>query len=69
MTAARQPLPLREVRRQTFDSDAPGFRERLAEEIARINASSDTAEVTRWIEAAQADILSGDPDTEQDGLS
>jgi hypothetical protein len=43
---------LKEVRRWVYDLDAPGVREKLAAEIARINASPDNQEVLDFIEAA-----------------
>ena len=47
---------LKQVRLWVPDPDAPGFRERLAADIARINASTERGEVERFLDAAAADI-------------
>jgi hypothetical protein len=71
MTAARKPQDpakfaryrermkargLKEVRLWVQDPDAPGFRERLAADIARINASQEAGEVERWLDLAAAEV-------------
>lgn len=71
MTAARKPQDpakfaryrarmkargLKEVRLWVQDPDAPGFRERLAADIARINASPAEREFLKVLEAAAAEI-------------
>lgn len=47
---------LREVTLWLPDLDAPGFREKLAADIARINAAEDAAETERWLDAALEDL-------------
>ena len=46
---------LRELRRWVYDLNAPGLRAKLAEEIARINAADDAADVGRFLEAVWVD--------------
>jgi len=44
---------LKQVRLWVPDPDAPGFRERLAADIARINAAAHDAS---WVDAASAEV-------------
>lgn len=46
---------LRQVRIWTLDPDAPGFRERMASDWARINSSSEEREIMREIELGMAE--------------
>jgi len=47
---------LKEVRRWVYDLEAPGFRDRLAAEIARINGADDTSDLDGFLDAAWADL-------------
>ena len=47
---------LREVRLWAIDTQAPGFQEELDREIARINASKDSAEVQAWLDELTAEV-------------
>jgi hypothetical protein len=50
--ARRKAKGLREIRLWVADVNAPGFQERLNDQIARINASEDEREVMLFCEAA-----------------
>lgn len=56
--ARKKAAGLREIRMWVPDVSAPGFQERLNDQIARINASRSSREALDWIEAVAAD----DPD-------
>lgn len=47
---------LREVRMWVPDVNAPGFQERLDDQIARINASEDEREVMLFMDAAAEEM-------------
>jgi len=49
--AAKRAKGLREIRMWVPDVNAPGFQERLRDQIARINASEDEREVMIWCDA------------------
>ncbi len=51
---------LKQVRMWVQDPSAPGFREALAAEIRRINASPESEEAMRFIEAVSSDLFEGD---------
>lgn len=53
--ARKKAAGLRELRMWVPDVNAPGFRERLREQITRINASPDEKDVLDWCEAAAAE--------------
>lgn len=49
--ARKKAAGLKQVRMWVIDADAPGFREKLAADIARINASESERETVAFIEA------------------
>ncbi len=56
--AKKKAMGLREIRMWVPDVNAPGFQDRLDDQIARINASRSSQEALDWIDAVVAD----DPD-------
>lgn len=53
--ARKKAAGLREIRLWVPDVNAPGFQERLDEQLARINASESHREALDWIEEVMAD--------------
>ena len=55
--ARKKAKGLREIRMWVPDVNAPGFQERLDEQIARINASDSSREALDFIDAVMSDTM------------
>jgi hypothetical protein len=55
--ARKKAQGLREIRMWVPDVNAPGFQERLDEQIARINASQSNREALDFIDAVMSDTM------------
>jgi len=62
--ARKKAAGLKEVRLWTLDADAPGFRERMAADWARINDSESERETIAFIEAMMSEDLADEDEAE-----